>query len=469
MDLSPLQIPRSGRSRTRSSRLLKIAFIALALLAAGLVAREPLTKALVAGQGPEVRVIAVERQSPLALTALRGTAANGYVVAARRAALSADAPGRIVELRVTEGSRVEKGELVARLYQDELRAALAGAEARVVAARAEADRAAAEIEATVALVPGLERAVEAASAAIDAETARLALARSDLKRQDELADRNVSSARARDEAQSQFDGTTATRAGAVAAAAETSAAVDAARARTRVARASHALAEAGVATAEADRDLARASLDKTEVRAPFAGLVVLKDAEVGEVVSPNVQGGSNARGAICTLVDLDSLEVQVEVPETSLSKVIVGAPARIFLDAYPAEPYAGRVARIWPTANRQKGTVEVRVAFESRDERLRPELGLRVVFLAEADLEDEAALGGSSDAMLVPKTAVLERGGARGVQRVDDGRVRFVPLELGPERFGRVLVQRGLEPGERILATALTELADGAAVRAVDP
>src|SRR5690606_7887824 len=108
------------------------------------------------------------------------------------------------------------------------------------------------------------------------------------------------------------------------------------------------------------------------VRAPFSGVVVLKDAEVGEVVSPNVMGGASTRGAVATLVDFASLEVQADVPETSLKAVTVGAPARVFLDAFPERPYAGEVSRVWPTADRQKATVEVRVRLLEPDQRLRP-------------------------------------------------------------------------------------------------
>src|SRR6185436_18598851 len=119
-------------------------------------------------------------------------------------------------------------------------------------------------------------------------------------------------------------------------------------------------------------------LDKTDVRAPFDGIVVLKDAEVGEVVSPNVQGGSNARGAVCTMVDFDSLEVQANVPESALSSVLLQAPADVYLDAFPDDRYEGVVDRIWPTADRQKATVEVRVRLVKKDDRLRPEMGVRI-------------------------------------------------------------------------------------------
>src|SRR6185436_6114369 len=157
--------------------------------------------------------------------------------------------------------------------------------------------------------------------------------------------------------------------------------------RLAVSQAAVKESEGRIALTQAAREQAQATLDKTEVRAPFDGIVVLKDAEVGEVVSPNVQGGSNARGSVVTMVDFATLEVQAEVPETSLANVKPQAGARLYLDAYPDKPYKGRVDRIWPTANRTKATVEVRVTFLERDDRLRPEMGVRVVFSAEGAAE----------------------------------------------------------------------------------
>src|SRR5262249_57017755 len=177
---------------------------------------------------------------------------------------------------------------------------------------------------------------------------------------------------------------------------------------------------------KAARDQAQATLDKTEVRAPFDGIVVLKDAEVGEVVSPNVQGGSNARGSVVTMVDFASLEVQAEVPETNLPAVVVGRSARIYLDAFPDKLYRGRVDRIWPTANRTKATVEVRVAFLDRDDKLRPEMGVRVVFEEEgAKMPESSAPADARPVMLVPLDAVVKVGGERGVFVLERDRVRF--------------------------------------------
>ena len=210
---------------------------------------------------------------------------------------------------------------------------------------------------------------------------------------------------------------------------------------------------------EALRDQAAATLDKTIVRAPFDGVVVLKDAEVGEVVSPNSQG-AQSRGSVATMVDFQSLEVQVELPETSLSAVTVGAPASIFLDAWPGEAYPGRVLRIWPTANRQKASIEVRVGFDAIDERLRPEMGARVVFTREGASDAEAA-GPPSGSLLVPTSALVRSDGARGAFVLERQSVRFRALTLGEERGGKVLVEAGLEDGELIVLAPPPSLTDG--------
>jgi RND family efflux transporter MFP subunit len=164
------------------------------------------------------------------------------------------------------------------------------------------------------------------------------------------------------------------------------------------------------------------------------------------------------------MVDFDSLEVQVEVPETSLQAVRVGAPVQVFLDAFPATPYAARVERIWPTANRQKATVEVRVGFEAPDERLRPEMGVRAVF-ADQDPEaaDEALVEG---AILVPLSALASARARSGVFVLEDDRVRFRALELGPERGARVEVRAGLAEGERVVLEPPEDLEDGQRVLA---
>jgi RND family efflux transporter MFP subunit len=377
-------------------------------------------------------------------------AANGYVVAARRAALSADTPGRIVALEVTEGTVVKQGEVVARLYADEFEAALRRAEADVTAARAGVTQAEAEVQ----------RQRDAAKAALHGVArakAELALAQQERERVDRLIATKVATDRERDQARSTLDAATAAHL-------QAEALERAAQGALASAQAGVELAKARQQVAEANREQAAATLEKTYVRAPFDGVVVLKDAEVGAVVSPKAQGGSNSRGSVATMVDFASLEVQADVPETSLAGVTVGAPAKIFLDAYPETPYAGRVDRVWPTANRQKATVEVRVAFVERDERLRPEMGVRVVFLAGEQPADDGAAA-AKPAILVPEDALVRMDGKEGVFVLERDVVQFRELGLGERRGGRLEVLRGLAPGERIVAAPSPSLSDGARVR----
>jgi RND family efflux transporter MFP subunit len=195
--------------------------------------------------------------------------------------------------------------------------------------------------------------------------------------------------------------------------------------------------------------LSKATYDKTFVRAPFDGVVVLKDAEVGEVVSPNVQGGSNARGSVVTMVDFSTLEVQAEVPETSLAAVAKGAQATIFLDAHPDQGYRGRVDRIWPTANRTKATVEVRVVFEAPDERLRPEMGVRVVFGSP----ERAPTDPAQRVIVIPEASLVTQEGRQGVLLLDVDTLRFAAVTLGERRSGKAIVTGGLEEGQELVLT----------------
>jgi RND family efflux transporter MFP subunit len=224
-----------------------------------------------------------------------------------------------------------------------------------------------------------------------------------------------------------------------------------------VARVAVERAGAVVAQREAEHERAVASLEKLVVRAPFDGLIVLKDAEVGEVVSPNSQGASS-RGAVATLVDPTSLEVQVELPETNLERVEVGAAATLVLDAFPREPLPGRVDRIWPTANRQKATIEVRLAFDAPDPRLRPDMGVRVVF---GEAQDPAQAATAPSGVQVVASALVTVDGAAGVFLFERGVVRFQPVEPGERSAATVQILAGLEPGQRVVAEPPFDLKDG--------
>lgn len=412
---------------------------------------------------PTVELVRAQEANALERSAVSGTAANGYIVAARRAALSADTPGRIVEMLVTEGSVVEEGELVARLFDEEYAAALRSIEAQIEEANATRNVAERQVEAR-----GRDR--RAREAALPRESALLAeakasgeLASKDLLRQQRLFDEGIATQERLDQAVTEDERARARIEAQNAALTLAERAIDQAKGEESVARERVAEAGSRLATLQALRDQAKATLDKTEVRAPFDGVVVLKDAEVGEVVSPNSQGGSSARGSVATLIDFDSLEVQVDVPETTLPIVRIGAPANVYLDAFPTRPYEGTVDRIWPTADRQKATVEVRVVFRERDENLRPEMGCRVVFDPKAadgsEPLDEAAA--TAPGVQIPEECLLRLDGSEGVFIVEQGVAKFRPLQIGARRNGRAVVESGLEVGEQVVSNPPATLTDG--------
>jgi RND family efflux transporter MFP subunit len=414
---------------------------------------------------PAVRTYVVTESNPAAAAAVRGTAANGYVVAARRAALSSDVPGRIVEMNVQEGSVVKKDDIVARLFADDFRAAYEQTEASVLAAATAVKRAEASEKVAQAEIVEANSSLQTAEALRDEGDKQLQFAEAELRRMRELAQTGIEGERARQLAERDRDTAKARlaslRAGVAAAAA---------RARTSEERAAVATVDVEsrrnqLEAARFARDQAKATLDKTDVRAPFDGIVVLKDAEIGEVVSPNAQGGSNARGAVCTMVDFDSLEVQANVPENTLKSVEVGAPADVFLDAFPDDRYAGTVDRIWPTADRQKATVEVRIKFARRDDRLRPEMGVRIVFRKDREPAPEQPTAAAEKRIVVPQEALVQIGGKTGAFVVEQDAVRFAEVTAGEAKGGRVAIDAGLTANQRIVLDPPASLQDGDRIR----
>jgi RND family efflux transporter MFP subunit len=467
VDLQPLQIDRSKeRAPARRSRGLRFLWLFLMLGGFGgllFLFRRPLLQAADRLRLPEVRVIQVSTTSSLAGGAVGGTSANGYVVARTRAALSADTPGRIVEMNVTEGQVVEKGFVVARLFAEEYRALYERAEADLSLARAGQQSALAAKEVSAGGLAQARSRVRAAEAEVADARSALEWAELEASRAERLLAQGVASQERVDQTRLERE-----RAGArlQALQANTVVAQDGVRSaelELELAGARVREAEALVAVRSAERDQARATLDKTEVRAPFSGVVVLKDAEVGEVVSPNAVG-SQSRGSVATMVDPATYEVQVEVPETNLTAVELQAPALIFLDAYPQDGYEGRVLRIWPTANRQKATVEVRVGFTQPDARLRPEMGARVVFRPETEKQAPKETA-SEPRILVPRSAVVTIDGRPHVFVLERDVARQREVVLGEEHSGRVVVERGLESGDRIVDAPPDSLREGERVR----
>ncbi|MBL8755381.1 MAG: efflux RND transporter periplasmic adaptor subunit, partial [Planctomycetes bacterium] len=348
---------------------------------------------------------------------------------------------------------------------DEYRAALQRAVADVQTATAGIARAEAAARSATADAAQAESAAITAQAQQDEAEAMLRWADAELARTRDLLQSGSANGRDVERAASERDAQAARVRASTAATTTAKAGRDAAKARIGTAESEVAVARAQHAAATAARDLAQATLDKTDVRAPFAGIVVLKDAEVGEVVSPNVVGGGNARGAVCTMVDFDSLEVQANVPETTLASVRVGAAADVFLDAFPDERYPGVVDRIWPTADRQKATVEVRVKLGRTDARLRPEMGARIVFRSEPEPAASTPNAAAKQTIVVPEDAIVRIDGKAGAFVLERDTVRFTELVLGERKNGRVVVDAGLVAEQTIVLAPPTTLQSGDRVR----
>jgi len=388
-DLSQLRIDRNPQETGPPRRSSRLSWLILALLLSYIGWKE-LGSSVELDDG--VKEVAIARVTRLGASRPKSAvAANGYIVARTRAALSTDISGRLVELRVEEGSRVERGTLIARLDTRELEAAR--------------DRAAANI-----------RQAEASER----------IAALELKRLEPLIAAGDASESDRDRAQADLD-----------------------------------IAQAQISSLRATVAEIEVRIDKSSVYAPFDGIVVEKNAELGEVVS-SIGAGGNSRGSVATLVDFESLEVQVELAESSLAAARIGAAVLIELDAYPGSSYPGRVRQIWPTANRQKATVELRAEFLERDERILPELGVRVLFVDEAE-----SSSGASSRVLIPEAAITNWTDP-AVFVVESGVVRRVAVEIEPaEEPGQVRVVAGLIGGEAIVVElpADSSLRDGDLVK----
>jgi HlyD family secretion protein len=321
--------------------------------------------------------------------------ASGYVVARRKAVVSAKIQGRLSELRVEEGSQVKKDDVLARLESNDYQASVERARASVL--RAEADL---------------------------AEQRRQLRVATELAKEDVLAEDQK----------------------------------EAAESRVRI-------AEATLAQAQADVDFAEAQLQNTVIRAPFAGVVVKKMAEVGESVAPIPPGVniSTSSGAIVALADLATLEVEADVAEANVAKVSNGQPAEVTVEAIPNRRYKAVLRQVIPTADRTKATVMVKVTILDKDKDLKPEMSAKVTFLQRE--KREAKAGASEPVVLVPRPAVVTRDGRSVVFVVRDGKAQARPVVLGTEREGKVIVQDGLAGGEVLVGRPPDGLKDGDAVK----
>ena len=417
-DLSRLRINRDAPARLRW--LPWVAVLVLTASAAGLY---PRVRMLVAErQAPEVDVARATQiiTKPGGSTALPVLVATGYVVARRSSDVGVKIGGRIATLKFEEGTRVRRSAVIAEIEHADI-------DAQLEAAR----RAVAETEAL--------------------------LAQTIAARDEDLRNLDRQRALARDGITTNANLT----------AAESAAAVSAARVKS---------AEAAIASARARVRIAEEALENSNVRAPFDGVVIKKRAEVGETVSPfGVQGqASREGGAIATIADLGELEVQTEVSENSVAKLTAAMPAEVTLQAYQGQTYQGRLRQIFPSADRAKAIVEVRVSILNPDVHVKPEMTASVTFqeprgptgVGPGSDRGQTGDGPVSDPIvLVPKRAVSEQNRQPIVWVVTDGNAARRPVTLGADRIDQVEVKSGVVAGETVIINAPAGLADRARVR----
>jgi RND family efflux transporter MFP subunit len=230
--------------------------------------------------------------------------------------------------------------------------------------------------------------------------------------------------------------------------------LDAAEARYKRVEATIKAAEAGVRAAEV-------ALENTRIRAPFDGTVLTKNANVGEVVAP-FAAAAGSRAAVVTIADMSSLEVEADVSESNITRVAVGAPCEITLDAYPDRRYQGYVHKIVPTADRAKATVLTKVRFKERDDRVLPEMSAKVTFLAKAaDTMDTQA----APRLTVPSSAVVKRDGRDIVLLVRDGQVVETPVRVGGNIGDRIVIEEGLAQGDTVVLRPDPSITTGTKVK----
>jgi RND family efflux transporter MFP subunit len=328
--------------------------------------------------------------------------ASGYVVAQRRAAVASKATGRLVWLNVREGSQVKAGEVMARLDASDVQAAIAQAQAGI--RQAEAGVAQANVE------------------RINAEA--------DLKRVQGLASQGFVSAQS----------------------------VDTATTRVNAARASVTTAETAVATARAQLKVQQVNQDFTEIRAPFDGVVLVKNANVGDIITP-FSSAAGTQGAVVTMADMGTLEVEADVSESNVSKAQTGQPVEITLDALPNARFKGSVVGIVPTVDRAKATVMTKIRFDKLDPRILPEMSAKVTLLSQAitDADQQPLLA-------VNPKAVVERGGKKQVLRVKDDTVEAVDVSTGRKIGDTVEVTGALKSGDKLVLEPGDKLVAGSRV-----
>jgi RND family efflux transporter MFP subunit len=329
--------------------------------------------------------------------------ASGYVVAQRKAAVASKVTGRLISITVEEGSRVKKGEVIARLENDDVTALRDQADANLSATRYNLEQSKAELnDATVSF-----------------------------NRNKELVRQGFIS----------------------------KAENDISEARYNKAVAAVAAAEAAIKANAASLQSARVSLEYTLIRAPFDAVVLTKNADVGDIVSP-VSAAANAKAAVVTIADMDSLQVEVDVSESNLQQVKIGQPCEIQLDAFPDSRFRGMVHMIVPTADRTKATVLVKVRFMDKDTRILPEMSAKVAFLSREVREDE-----KKPRTALNPAAILDRNGKKSVYLIKENRVVETAVTIGEKLGDTMEILNGVKAGDRIVLKPLEKMRNGSRIK----
>ncbi len=399
-DLAQLKISRSEKEPVtyRRSNRKKFVWVLLIFLLLGLIGLGYIRGYLRPSQ--EVSVTTVSLVYPSQPVTLLN--ASGYVVAQRKAAVASKGTGRLETLAVEEGSRVRKGQILARLENADLQAQAAQAQANLNAAQANLNQVRAGVTNDRLRFDRYRRLIQA-------------------------------------QAVSQSD-------------------FDAAEAKIQQSQAAEAAALSQIKAAEAALQSVRVGLEYTLIRAPFDGVILTKNADVGEVVAP-FGSSVNAKAAVVTMADMDSLIVEADVSEINLEKVKAGQPCEITLDAFPEERFPGEVHMVVPTADRSKATVQTKVKFLKKDDRVLPEMSAKVAFLSRSIAREEKPRLG------VNPSAVISKNGRTVVFQLKEDQVHEVPIDQGPPLADLVQITRGLQAGDKVVLNPPKGLKDGSRVK----
>ncbi len=395
-DLGALRIDAHKRGSRKAGKRIAIVFF---VLLAALVVVGGVYAYMHRTPSVQVVTIDVPDTGPRALLN-----ASGYVTPQRRATVAAKITGRVTGVFFTEGMRVDKGFVLATLDD---------ADAQMALSTAKADR-----NATQASILDLQ--------------VQLKNAQIELHRVQELRMEGV----------------------------QTQEALDNETMAVNSLRAKIAYTEQQVLSADARIKEAQQAVDNCIIRAPFGGIIVSKDAQVGEMVSPISAGGGFTRTGIATIVDMASNEIEVDVNENYIARVKSGQEVTAVLDAYPDWKIPCRVRTIIPTADRQKATVKVRIAFDKLDPRILPDMGVKVTFLGQEQKQETKAPAGVS----APQNAVRDDGGEKIVFLVKDDHVERHAVKVGTTNGAQTQILAGLTPGDTVVVGGRTDLRDGEAV-----